>query len=73
MCSSDLRAAQKAAQQGKNYLGALEDDTLASGAQTVGSAPTGGETQSQAEMTPEQRMAAARAEVQALLGKKKED
>lgn len=67
------RAAQKAAQQGKNYLGALEDDTLASGAQTVGSAPTGGETQSQAEMTPEQRMAAARAEVQALLGKKKED
>jgi len=67
------RAAQKAAQEGKNYLGTLEGDTQASGAQAVGSVPTGGETPPPAEMTPEQRMAAARAEVQALLGKKKED
>lgn len=67
------RAAQKAAQEGKNYLGALEGDTQASGAQAVGSVPTGGETPPTAEMAPEQRMAAARAEVQALFGKKKED
>ena len=67
------RAAQKAAKEGRSYLGAMEDDARASGAQEVGSVPTGGETPPPAEMSPEQRMAAARAEVQALLGKKKED
>ena len=64
------RMAQKAAKDGKNYLGMLEGDTQASGAQAVGSAPTGGETPPPDSMTPEQRMTAARAEVKALFGKK---
>lgn len=67
------RAAQKAAREGRHYLEALEGDTQASGAQGVGAVPTGGEAPPPAQMTPEQRMAAARAQVQALLGKKKED
>ena len=64
------RMAQKAAKDGKNYLGMLEGDTQASGAQAVGSAPTGGEAPPLDSMNPEQRMTAARAEVKALFGKK---
>jgi len=65
------RAAQKAAQQGKKFLSDLEADAKASGAQSVPAMgdpgtqpPPPAETQ-----TPDQRMASARAEVQALFGK----
>ena len=63
------RMAQKAAQQGKNYMSALESDTGASGAQQVGAASSEGATAG--ELTPEQRMAMGRADAKAL--NKKED
>lgn len=63
------RAAQKAAQQGKKFLGDLEDDTKASGAQGVPAAGDPGEPTPTEKQTPDQRMASARAEVKALFGK----
>ena len=63
------RAAQKAAQQGKTFLGDLEDDTQASGAQDVPAAGDPGEPTPAEQQTPDQRMASARAEVKALFGK----
>lgn len=63
------RMAQKAAQQGKSYMSALEADTSASGAQKVGAASSEGAPSG--ELTPEQRMAKGRADAKAL--NKKED
>lgn len=63
------RMAQRAAQQGKNYLSALEADTGASGAQQVGAATSEGAPDG--ELTPEQRIAKGRADAKAL--NKKED
>ena len=63
------RAAQKAAQQGKKFLGDLEDDTKASGAQGVPAAGDPGNPPPAESQTPDQRMASARAEVKALFGK----
>lgn len=63
------RAAQKAAQQGKKFLGDLEDDTKTSGAQGVPAAGDPGEPAPTEKQTPDQRMASARAEVKALFGK----
>ncbi len=63
------RAAQKAVQQGKKFLGDLEDDTKASGAQDVPAAGDPGEPTPTEKQTPDQRMASARAEVKALFGK----
>ena len=63
------RAAQKAAQQGKKFLGDLEDDAQASGAQGVPAAGDPGNPPPAESQTPDQRMASARAEVKALFGK----
>ncbi len=64
------RAAKQASQKGQKFLGDLEADARASGAGNVPPAPNGdpGGQQSQ---TPEQKMAEARADVKALLGKEK--
>lgn len=61
------RMAQKAAQQGRSYMSALEADTGASGAQGVGAASSEGEPNG--ELTPEQRMAKGRADAKALTKK----
>lgn len=63
------RAAQKAARQGKKFLGDLEDDTQASGAQGVPAAGNPGDPPPAEAQTPDQRMASARAAVKALFGK----
>ena len=64
------RAAKQAGQKGRKFLGDLEADAQASGTCNVPPAPNGdpGGQQSQ---TPEQKMAAARNDVKALLGKEK--
>lgn len=59
--------AQKAAQQGRSYMSALEADTGASGAQGVGAASSEGEPNG--ELTSEQRMAKGRADAKALTKK----
>lgn len=64
------RAAMKAAQQGKKFLVDLEADAKQSGAAGVAAAPIAGERLAAEGMTPEQRLADARAEVKALFGKK---
>lgn len=61
------RMAQKAAQQGRSYMSALEADTGASGAQGVGAASSEGEPNG--ELTSEQRMAKGRADAKALTKK----
>lgn len=68
------RAAKEMAKQGKKFVSSLEDDTNASGAQQVAALPGAddGAIDDNGDKTPEQRMASARDEVQALLGKKKE-
>lgn len=63
------RAAQKAAQQGKKFLAAMDDDAQASGAQNVPAAGDPGDPPPAEKQTPDQRMTAARAEVKALFGK----
>ena len=69
------QAAQKAAQQGRNFLAALEADTTGSGAQNVGAANgagsdgtggTGGED------TPQAMAAQAKKDAQAFNARKKE-
>lgn len=66
------RAAQKAAQQGRKFLSDLDDDAQASGAQGVPAAGDPSTPPPKESQTPDQRMAAARAEVKALFGKKEE-
>ena len=60
---------QKAAQQGRKFLGDLEEDTRASGAQGVPAVGDPGDPPPKETQTPDQRMASARAEVKALFGK----
>ena len=63
------RAAVKAASQGKSFLAGLMADAASSGAAGVGAVPPPSDKGSKAE-TPEQRMAEAKNEVKALLGRK---
>lgn len=63
------RAAQRAAQQGKTFLAAMEDDAQASGAQGVPAAGDPGTPPPNEAKTSDRRMAEARAEVKALFGK----
>lgn len=68
-----FRAARQAAEQGKAFMGAIQQDNQASGAQEVkplGVDPVGQE--SKENLPPEARMAEARASVKTLLGKAKE-
>lgn len=67
------RAAQEMAKQGKKFVSGMEADTAASGAQGVAALPGAddGDIDDNNKKTPEQRMASARDEVRALLGKKK--
>lgn len=65
-------AAQKAARQGRNYLGALESDTAASGAQQVGAAASTGADEHEG-LSPQQLMAKGRADAKALAKPEKED
>lgn len=70
-----MDAAKAAAKQGKKFLSDLKGDADESGAEDVGATPPpdGEEGTDEKDKTPEARMAAARANVAALLGKKKED
>ena len=70
-----MDAAKAAAKQGKKFLSDLKGDADESGAEDVGATPPpdGEEETDEKDKTPEARMAAARANVAALLGKKKED
>lgn len=63
------RAAQQAAQLGKKFLGDLDADAKASGAQDVPAVGDSGEPAPFENQTPDQRMANARVAVKALLGK----
>ena len=69
-----MAAAKAAAKQGKKFLADLASDSEDSGAGSVGAAPrpTEGEEADETGKTPEARMAAARADVAELFGKKKE-
>lgn len=64
------RAAKQAGQKGHKFLGDLEADIEASGAGKVPPAPNSAPGGQQPQ-TPEQKMAAARTDVKALLGKEK--
>lgn len=69
------RAAQKATKNGHAFLANLESDNKASGAQDVGAAASPGieDAPRTEDLTPEQRMAAAKVDVQALLGTNKKE
>ena len=69
-----MAAAKAAAKQGKKFLSDLASDSEDSGAENVGAAPrpAEGEEADETGKTPEARMAAARANVAELFGKKKE-
>lgn len=69
-----MAAAKAAAKQGKKFLADLASDSEDSGAENVGAAPCSTELEEADETgkTPEARMAAARANVAELFGKKKE-
>lgn len=66
-----FRAAQQATQQGRNFLTALGNDNQQSGAQSVSAVPgesaEGNPEATPAELTPAEKMAAARQSVKALL------
>lgn len=62
-----IKAASKAAGEGKAFLAAVRADAKA--ALKVGAAPVPEPEKPLEDMTPEQRMTAARRDVQALLGK----
>ena len=66
-------AAKKAVQQGRNYLGALETDTAASGAQNVGAATAPAPAAGDGKLTPQQLMAQGRADAKALNKSEKEE
>ena len=59
------QAAQKAAQQGRQFLAALEADAKSSGTQTI-SAAAPANTPEDGTLTPEQRMAKGRMDAKAL-------
>ncbi|WP_050697991.1 head maturation protease, ClpP-related [Anaeromassilibacillus senegalensis] len=67
------RAAQKASQQGRKFLAALEGDTAASGAQQVGAAAGDGGEGDDDTLTPAQLMAKGRADAKALTNPEKEE
>lgn len=67
-----LRAAQKAAKQGKQFLTQMDDDASDANTGEVGAAPGADEPKGDDALTPEARMERARADIKALLGKKKE-
>lgn len=67
------RAAQNAAKQGRNFLANLEADNKDSGANGVAAAPGKGEEAEGSELTPEQKLAKARATVADIFGKNKEE
>ena len=64
-----MAEAKKAAQQGKKFLTAMQDDAKTSGAGSVPAAPDTGGTGDNKDMSPEMRMANARAAVHNLLHK----
>ena len=70
-----MDAAKAAAKQGKKFLSDLKDDAGESGTEDVGATPPPEEEEEtdEKDQTPEARMAAARANVAALFGKKKEE
>ena len=67
-----LRAAQNAAKQGSKFLTNLDGDADDAGTGEVGAAPGADEPEGDDALTPEARMEKTRAEIKALLGKKKE-
>ncbi len=62
-----FRAAQAAAKQGKKFVADLEDDAKKSGADKVPAAP--GAEEEDKPLTPEQRMAAGKADAKKSLNK----
>ncbi|MCF8017831.1 MAG: Clp protease ClpP [Vallitaleaceae bacterium] len=62
-----FRAAQNAAKQGKKFINDAQEDFQASGAGDVGSAP--GDDEDDKPLTPEQRMAAGRADAKKIQNK----
>ena len=68
----DLRAAQNAAKQGRQFLSQLDSDSKDANTGDVGAAPGVDEPKGDDALTPEARMAKTRAEIKSLLGKKKE-
>ena len=67
------RAAQKAAKNGQAFMTNLKDDANASNASNVGAAPGTEPEVDDENLTGEQKMANARANVKSLLGKQKEE
>jgi len=67
------RAAQKAAKNGQKFMTNLKDDANASNASNVGAAPGTEPEVDDENLTGEQKMANARANVKSLLGKQKEE
>lgn len=67
------RAAQKASQQGRKFLAALEGDTAASGAQQISAATSNGGAGDDDKLTPAQLMAKGRADAKALNKTEKEE
>ena len=66
------QAAQKAAQQGRNFLAALEADTAGSGAQDVGAANGAGSDGAGGDDSPQAMIAQAKADARAFNERKKE-
>lgn len=66
------KAAQKATQQGQNFLTALQADTIGSGAQDVGAANGTGGDGTGGESTPQAMIAQAKADAKAFNARKKE-
>lgn len=68
-----LRAAQRAVKDGQAFMTNLKDDANASNASNVGAAPGTEPEVDDENLTGEQKMANARANVKSLLGKQKEE
>ena len=66
------QAAQKAAQQGRNFLAALEADTAGSGAQDVGAANGAGGDSTSGDSSPQAMLAQAKADARVFNERKKE-
>ena len=66
------QAAQKAAQQGRNFLAALEADTAGSGAQDVGAANGASGDSTSGDSSPQAMLAQAKADARAFNERKKE-
>ena len=66
------KAAQQSAQQGQNFLAALQADTAGSGAQDVGAANGAGGDSTSGDSSPQAMLAQARADAKAFNERKKE-